>query len=366
MPLDSNETNGEQPPVAARGAPAAGKALFVIGAVGLGGVGGYALHDQFDPGRRPLATPAAVTPAPWVAAAPGRVEPRSGEFRVGTRLLGRVAEVPVRVNDRVEEGEVLFRLEDEEARARLAAAEPEAGARWRERDAQPATAGREDVMRAEDALFAAERDVAAARFELDDALLARRTVNGSEQGVADARRRFSEARERLQRARSAYDAAKARTELPAPNRLESSLTAARAEVTVAQALLDKTRIRAPTAGTVLQLNAKVGEVVAPAPDQPLAVIADLSAMLVKAEVAERDTAKIKLGHRAVVRSDAYPGREFEGQISALAPSLSAPRIGARGPRRPTEVEVLEVTVDLQGTVPLLPGMRVDVFFRRDQ
>jgi HlyD family secretion protein len=53
-------------------------------------------------------------------------------------------------------------------------------------------------------------------------------------------------------------------------------------------------------------------------------------------------------------------------VSSLAPSLFAPRIGPRGPRRPTELEVLEVTVALEGAIPLLPGMRVDVFFRRDQ
>jgi HlyD family secretion protein len=366
MPFNGDETSAGQPRVARRGAGAAGKALLVIGAVGLGGVGGYALHDYLDPSRRPPPKPAAVAPAPWVAAAPGRVEPRAGEFRVGTSVVGRVAAVLVRTNDAVEEGEVLVRLDDEEARARLAAAEAEAGARSRERDTQAATAGREDVRRAEDALFTAERDAAGARFELDEALALTRARNGADEKSEEAHKRFAEASERLHSARSGFEAAQGKSGLPAPSRLESSLTAARAEVAVAQALLDKTRIRAPAAGTVLQLNAKVGEMVAPASDPPLAVVGDLSAMIVKAEVAERDIGKIKLGQKAVVRSDAFPGRDFEGGVTALAPSVSVPRLGARGPRRPAEVEVLEVTVELAGAVPLLPGMRVDVFFRRDQ
>ena len=37
----------------------------------------------------------------WVAAAPGRVEPGSGEIRVGSALLGKVAEVPVAINDKI-------------------------------------------------------------------------------------------------------------------------------------------------------------------------------------------------------------------------------------------------------------------------
>ena len=36
-----------------------------------------------------------------------------------------------------------------------------------------------------------------------------------------------------------------------------------------------------------------------------------------------------------------------------------------GPRRPNDVEVLEVLIALDGTPPLMTGMRVDAFFRHD-
>ena len=105
---------------------------------------------------------------PWIAAAPGRVEPRTGQIRIGSGIPGRVVEtVAVATNDRVNEGEVLIRLDDKETRARLTAAEAEVAARKRERDAQPGTAGREDIRKAEDAVFAAERAVTNARFALD-------------------------------------------------------------------------------------------------------------------------------------------------------------------------------------------------------
>jgi HlyD family secretion protein len=116
---------------------------------------------------------------------------------------------------------------------------------------------------------------------------------------------------------------------------------------------------------VFRIHSKVGEIVVPSAELPLIVMGDLSLIRVKAEVDEGDASKIKLGQKAFVKSSSYPGREFEGKITALAPSLAAPRIGARGPRRPTDVDVLEVTIDLEGSVPLLPGMRVDAFFRRE-
>lgn len=299
----------------------------------------------------------------WIAAAPGRVEPRSGLIRLGTSVPGRVEAVPVNMNDKVVDGEVLIRIEDKEARARLSAAEADAARRKRERDAVPITAGRDNVSKAEDAVFTAERAVTSARFELDDAITANRK-NANPNNLVNARRRLTDANERLRQEQSAFASAQNKGGVPLPNALEAALIAARSDVTLAETVLDKTRIRAPIAGTVLQINAKVGELVAPSPELPLVVMGDMSIVRVRAEVDEADVGKIKKDQRAYVKNTAYPNKEYEGKVVELAPSLALPRMGSRGARRPTDVEVMEVVIDLDGTVPLLPGMRVDVFFRR--
>jgi len=85
---------------------------------------------------------------------------------------------------------------------------------------------------------------------------------------------------------------------------------------------------------------------------------------VRAEVDEQDVGKLRIGQRVFVRNTAYPSRDFEGKVAEMAPSLALPRMGSRGARRPTDVEVMEVVIHLDGAVPLLPGMRVDAFFRR--
>jgi HlyD family secretion protein len=102
--------------------------------------------------------------------------------------------------------------------------------------------------------------------------------------------------------------------------------------------------------------------VAPTPDAPLVTLGDVSVLRVRAEVDEHDVSKIKLGQKAVVRNNGYPGQDFNGKVTELAPSLAAPRMGSRGARRATDVEVLEVLIDIEGSVPLLPGMRAEVFF----
>lgn len=316
----------------------------------------------------PTATPAAQTlpdrrQSTWIAAAPGRVEPRSGQIRVGSLAPGRILEVNAQVGDRVTKGDVLIRLDDKEARARLAAAEAEVSVRQRDRDAQAETAGREEVRKAEDALYAAERAATNARFALDGVLAADRKAPGNAQDLLQARNQLSQAEDKLRRERVALAAAHAKSKVPAPNRLEAALIAARAELTLAEEAVEKMRIRAPLSGSVLQINARPGELAAPAAEQALIVMGDLSLMRVRAEVDEQDVAKIKRSQQVFVRSTAFPGREFSGTVTELAPALAMPRMGSRGARRSTDVEVMEVMIDLEGTSPLLPGMRADAFFR---
>lgn len=300
----------------------------------------------------------------WVAAAPGRIEPNSGLVRIGAPQVGRITEVMVSANDAIEDGELLVRLDDAEFRAKLAAAETEAGSRLRERDKASLSSSRSDVRDAEDAVYDAERAVTGARFELDTMLKLKRKGEASQRGVDDARRRLVDAKTRLKNEKMKLAKAQTKSNLDEPGREESALSAARSEVAIADAMLDKTRIRAPRAGTILEVNSKEGEIVAPSPEAPLIVIGDLSSLQVKTEVGEADVSKIKIGQKAFVKTIAFPGKEFEGTVSQISPSLAAPKLGGRGPRRATDVDVLEVTIDLDNPSDLRTGMRVDAFFRK--
>jgi HlyD family secretion protein len=301
------------------------------------------------------------TRTPWVASAPGRVEPRGGLVRISAGSIGRVTALPVKLNDKVTEGQLLLVQEDKDARARLLGAEAQAAAAKRDRDATPATAGRENVNRAEDAVYNAERAVTAARMELDDLMLGDPRNNA--QAITAARRRLSDAQERLRQDNATLNGLGSRATLTAPNRIEAALAAARADVMLADQAWDKTRLRAPAAGTVLQLNTKVGETLAPSPEQVVVVLGDVSRLRVRAELDDTEISKVRLNQSVFVKSSSFPGQEFEGKVTEISPFLSIPRMSARGPRRPNDVEVLEVVVDLDGSATLMPGMRADVFFR---
>ena len=316
-----------------------------------------------------LAQAQAQTPAPqrpaWATSAPGRVEPAGGEIRMSAQVPGRVTEVLAGVNDKVAAGDLLIRLADEDLAARVNAARAEVAVRKRDRDNETVSKAAQDRRAAEDRFADAERQLSFARDDLDRTLKLKRSGTGSAADVDKARDAANKASDQMDQARTALRKTLNGNDPPAPTRLEAALAAARAELSLAEAALERTRIRAPSNGSVLQLNARVGETVAPSPENLLVVLGDVTSLRVRAELEERDIGKVRVGQGAVVRSDAFPGRDFEGSVSSLARSLGPSKLGQRGPRRPTDIDVLEVIINLTGEPPLLPGMRVDVFLKAD-
>ena len=317
-----------------------------------------------------LTAKATTKPLPkvrWDAAAPGRVEPDGGEIRIGSVMPGRIVEVTVKPNDRVSAGDLLVRLSDDDALARLHAARAEAAVRKRERDAAEANPPElvKTRRQAQDAAMEAESALSLARAEMDAAFVAYRrdSTTASREQLDRQRTAVRDAEAKIETTRTALRRAEAPAGIPLPTRVEAGLIAARADLSLAETALERSRIRAPRDATVLNISARVGETATPSPEQVLLLLGDVSALKVRAEVEERDIAKVRVGQLVMVRSDAHPEREFNGKVASLAPSLGPGKLGQRGPRRPSDVDVLEVVVDMDGQPPLLPGMRVDVFFK---
>jgi HlyD family secretion protein len=343
--------------------------MLIVAAILALGVGYYVPQTFSSKPAEPAKVDAAAkskTAAPkstWAASAPGRVEPSGGEVRIGAQMPGRVAEVLVSLNDKVAAGDLLVRLDDEELIGRVHSALAEATIRKRERDNTDVSGKAQERRSSEDGVANAERHLAQAREEADRQLRARRSGSAGDADLDKARDAVSRAKDRLDQARASLRKALSVDGLPAPSRPEGALVAARADLAAAEAALERTRIRAASASTVLLVNARAGETATPSPENVLIVMGNLSSLQVRAEFEERDIAKVRVGQTAVVRSDAFQGKDFEGKIASMAQTLGPSRVGSRGPRKPTDVDVLEVLIDMIGQPPLLPGMRVDVFLR---
>ena len=326
---------------------------------------GLGIVAQAQTAPSPAPAPAAARAA-WAASATGRVEPKDGQILIGTQVPGRVADVAVKSGDRVVAGDLLVRLEEEDLMTRVTATTVDVQVRERERDEEVAKGLALERRQAEDSVASAERGLFRARLAFDEVAFKLRTNSGSSISDVDkARFNISATKEQLTNSRSALARVIAKDGMPLATRFEASLAAARGELSLAEAAVERVRIRAPSDGTVLNVSAKFGELVAPSPDAPLIVFGDLNALRVKAEVEERDAIKVKLGQRVIVKGDAFPDQQFEGAVTSISQMLAPPRIQTRGVRRPNDIEVLEVMVALDGTPPLMSGMRVDVFFKAD-
>ena len=304
----------------------------------------------------------------WAVVAPGRVEPALGKIKIVAPVVGVVGEVLVKANDKVLAGEPLIRLTDDEAQARLAAAQMQVLMRKRVRNDESASTKAAARRKAEDAVADAAQVASEARSSFDKAAVARRGGGSSDVDVEAARSAMMRAQDRLKQLK--VELRRIEAESPLPTQAEGQLNIARSELLAIEAAIEKMTIRAPITGTVLQMNAKVGELATPSATQPLLVLADVSALRVRAEVDERDIEEVKVGQPVAVRPVAFRDREFSGTVSFVARLVESGRDNVRSQHNVTDVGMtdigaVEVLVDLTEPGPLSAGMKADVYFYRD-
>lgn len=146
----------------------------------------------------------------------------------------------------------------------------------------------------------------------------------SERASREAKRALSLAKQKLL-SDEALDQALTNAELTRHScqRAEAEISVAKAQLALQQALLSQTRLLAPFAGVVAEINGEVGEFVTPSPPgiptPPAVDLIDDSCLYVRAPIDEVDAAGIRVGMPVVVTLDAYRGRQFSATVSRIAP-----------------------------------------------
>jgi HlyD family secretion protein len=131
-----------------------------------------------------------------------------------------------------------------------------------------------------------------------------------------------------------------------------------ARITVANAQLERTRLRAPFAGVVAELDVKLGEFLTPSPPgiaTPAAVdLIGPACIYVSAPVDEVDAPRIQAGLPACVTLDAFPDRYCDARVVRIAPYV----VDREKQARTVEVEVrFSDAVDVSR---FLPGYSADI------
>ena len=256
--------------------------------------------DKFRADELPADSSGSASRSALDAVALGRVEPLSGEIKITASLPGRIADVLVKAGDEAFAGELLVRLDDEEALARVTAADAQVALHKRARNDQSAPAASAERRKAEDAAAESERTVADAQAALDRVMAKSRGGHASQADLDAARSALTRAQDRFREQQDAAAKLRAAPEAALPSRLEGELNVARTDWTLAQAALEKTRIRAPIDGSVLRVDARKGELAVPSPEPALLVLGDVSTLRVRDELDEQYLGRMRIGQRAEV------------------------------------------------------------------
>ncbi|MFM8988387.1 MAG: HlyD family secretion protein, partial [Alphaproteobacteria bacterium] len=290
---------------------------------------------------------------------------------VGSQLSGQVRELLADFNTPVKAGQVIARLDDDQIRARHAAATAERAQARAGLATASAQAGR---VEAELALSRSAVDVAdaqeqRAQSQLDEALRDR------ERKRALAARGASTVAE-LDRSQSAveqFDAARVAVRAQGKGArasvasAEAALAVSRTQIASAEAQvvqreaalrqveveLDRAEIKAPIDGVVIRRDVDVGQTVAASLTAPVlfTIAQDLRHVEVHAAVDEADVGRIRPGQEALFQVAAYPTANFRGEVLMT-------RLGAQ-----TVQNVVTYTVVISAENPdgrLLPGMTATV------
>ncbi len=129
-------------------------------------------------------------------------------------------------------------------------------------------------------------------------------------------------------------------------------------IDVAQAMLERTRIRAPFDGTIAEINGELAEYVTPSPigisTPPAVDLVDTSCLYISAPIDEVDAPRIQTTMNAHISLDAFPNRRFDGIVQRIAPYVLAVEKQAR------TVEVETVFTNPEAFKQMLPGYSADV------
>ena len=239
---------------------------------------------------------------------------------ISPSLGGQIAKLPVKEGDTVKPNQLLMELWNEDQQAQLELATSEA------KSAE--AVARQACIKSEVARREANR------------LQKLRTQNLVSEEAVDK----SDGEARAQDA--ACNAARANQEV------------SQAKIHVVEAELERTRLTAPFAGVVAEVNGEIGEFVTPSPvgipTPPAVDLVDISCLYVSAPIDEVDAPQIRVGMRANISLDAMAGTTFDGKIRRIAPYV-------------LEVEKQARTVDVEADFVcpdhcrgMLPGYSADI------
>jgi HlyD family secretion protein len=285
----------------------------------------------------------------------GNIEVTSVE--VSFKIPGRVTERLVDEGEPVHKGETVARLDPADYLHEAASRRAEAQAARALLTELETGYRKEEITQAEAVLKRIEAEAERLRIDFGrqqqlfkKEVISARDFDASRAAYESSRASVQEARERLKLLRSGprkedIDQARAR------------LRSAEAIQALAETRLGYATLVSPVSGMVLSKNIEPGEEVAVG--TPVITIGMLDEVWLRAYISETDLGRVKLGQKATVTTDTFPGKKYPGTITFISPEAEFTPKSVQ-----TEKERVKLVYRIKITIPnrdreLKPGMPAD-------
>jgi HlyD family secretion protein len=335
--------------------------LIMAAVIGGGGFFAYQTFGQRQPkkSQQALTVPVKTQDLSVRISASGTAIPLQ-EVNLSPKTSGRLAQLYVDQGDRVEQGQILARMDDREIQTSL----DQSTANLAQAEARLALA-RAGTRLEEIAQAQAQVDVAKSQAKLASDR-SQRYQNLANQG-AISRDQLEEYLNNQRKSQADLRQAQQKVEqLQSGSRPEeiaqniAQVAQAKAQLRAAQIQAADAVIRAPFSGIITQKYANVGSFVTPttaasatSSATSTSIVAIASNLEILAKVPERDIGQVRLGQMVEIRADAFPGQKFKGKVRLVAPAAVVDQ----------NVTSFQVRITLEtGQNQLRSGMNVDLTF----
>ncbi|MBM3728832.1 MAG: efflux RND transporter periplasmic adaptor subunit [Acidobacteria bacterium] len=250
------------------------------------------------------------------------------KIQVTSKVIGKVAWIGVEKGDRVKEGQVIVRLEDEEYRAQLQQARGQLAnleARLQEllNGSRP-----EEIAMARANLEQARADVNNFGISLERTrrLVAEKVA--AQQLLDDAQARYDSGVARVNSLDRAFELVRIGPRKEQIDAVRGQIEQAKGSVAFFETQLSNTVIKAPVTGTILERVVEKGEFVTTSfvgergAKGYVVSLADLNDLQVELDINQNDFARLGPRQKGIVTTDAYPDRKYDGFIYEISPEAN--------------------------------------------
>ncbi len=274
------------------------------------------------------------------------------EFRVASKVTGRLAAVHVQEGQRVAAGQLLASIDSPEVAAKEMQVQAAVEAAESQADKAEAGARRTDIVAAEAQWkrAVAAADLARVTFERVSRLADDGVVAGQKRD--EARTSMTAAAEAARAARAQYDAAVAGARSEDLRAARAQAAQARGAAAEVDAARTETRIVAPAAGEVGRRLAQPGEIVSAG--YPVLLLTEVQAPWVTVTLREDQMSGVRVGRELVGSVPALEGRTARFRVSFMAPA--GDYATWRATRQSSGFDIRGFEVRLAPVQPL-PGLR---------